>query len=189
MPFRWRSRPRLDITVATTVGLASRWSSIQLSATTASSWSPSTRWPFSSTITTRSASPSSAMPMSARISRTLLHQRRRRGRADILVDVEAVRLDAEREHLRAELPQRLGRDAVGGAVGAVDHDAHAVQFHRARQRALGELDVAVLHAVDALGAADLLRAGEPLAEIGSRSVPRSASRSRRTACSRPGRTA
>ena len=80
-----------------------------------------------------------------------------RGRAAFLVDVEAVRLDADREHLRAKLPQRRGRDPVGGAIGAVDHDAHAVELHRARQRALGELDVAVLHAVDALGAADLLR--------------------------------
>ena len=88
----------------------------------------------------------------------LAGERLGRGRAAILVDVEAVRLDAEREHLGAELPQRRGRDAVGGAVGAVDHDAHAVELERARQRALGELDVAVLHAVDALGAADLLRA-------------------------------
>ena len=38
---------------------------------TAMSWSPSMIWPFSSTITTRSASPSSAMPISARTSCTL----------------------------------------------------------------------------------------------------------------------
>ena len=94
-----------------------------------------------------------------------------------------------REHLRAELPQRLGRDPIGGAVGAVDHHAHAVELHRARQRALGEFDVAVLHAVDAPGAADLLRAGEPLGRDPNRPAPRSASRSRRRACSRPGRTA
>src|SRR6266481_1694609 len=42
-------------------------------AITASNWSPSTRCPRSSTRMTRSASPSSAMPMSARISRTLRH--------------------------------------------------------------------------------------------------------------------
>ena len=39
---------------------------------TAISWSPSTSAPFSSTMTTRSASPSSAMPMSARTSWTFL---------------------------------------------------------------------------------------------------------------------
>ena len=33
-------------------------------------WSPSTIWPFSSQITRRSASPSRAMPMSARYLRT-----------------------------------------------------------------------------------------------------------------------
>ena len=56
----------------------------QLSAITAMIWSPSTMRPFSSTITTRSASPSSAMPMSARISRTLSHERFRRGRAALV---------------------------------------------------------------------------------------------------------
>ena len=30
-------------------------------------------------------------------------------------------------HLGAELPERLGRDLVGGAVGAIDDDAHAVR--------------------------------------------------------------
>ena len=40
----------MDITVATTPGFDSRPSSRQLSAITASSWSPSIRWPFSSTI-------------------------------------------------------------------------------------------------------------------------------------------
>ena len=36
---------------------------------------------------------------------------------------------------------------------------------RARQRALGEFDVAVLHAVDALGAAEVVALGQLLAEI------------------------
>ena len=57
--------------VATTPGLARRPSSFQLSAITAMIWSPSMSWPRSSISTTRSASPSSAMPISARISRTL----------------------------------------------------------------------------------------------------------------------
>src|SRR6266702_2242604 len=70
---RKRSNPRFDITVETMPGLARRPSSFQLCAITASNWSPSTRCPRSSTRMTRSASPSSAMPMSARISRTLRH--------------------------------------------------------------------------------------------------------------------
>ena len=35
---------------------------------------------------------------------------------------------------------------------AIDHDAQAVERELARQRALGEFDVAVMHAVDAAGA-------------------------------------
>jgi hypothetical protein len=35
----------------------------------------------------------------------------------------AVRRHAERHDIGAELPQHRGRGAVGGAVGAVDHDA------------------------------------------------------------------
>ncbi len=50
-------------------------------------------------------------------------QRVRRGRAHLVVDVEAVRLDADREHFGAQLPQRNGRHLVGGAIGAVDHHA------------------------------------------------------------------
>ena len=96
----------------------------------------------------------------------LVDQRRRGGRADVAVDVEAVRLDADGEDLGAQLPQRLGRHLVGGAIGAIDDDAQAVERQVARQRALGELDIAVLDAVDALGAAEIGRAGEPLVEVG-----------------------
>ena len=63
----------------------------------------------------------------------LAAQRVRRGRAAFLVDVEAVRLDADRDHLGAELPQRLGRHLVGGAVGAVDDHAQAFERQVARQ--------------------------------------------------------
>ena len=90
----------------------------------------------------------------------------RRGRAAVAVDVEAVGLDADRDHLGAELPQRLRHHPVGGAVGAVDHDAQAVEAHGARQRALGEFDVAVVHALDALGAAEVGALGELLGEVG-----------------------
>ena len=42
-------------------------------------------------------------------------------------------------------------------MGAVDNDPQAVEAHRTRQRALGELDVAIVDAVDPLGAARLPR--------------------------------
>ena len=79
------------------------------------------------------------------------------GRADIAIDVEAVGLDADGEDFRAELPQSFGRNLVGGAVGAIDDDAQAFKGHVPWQRALGKLDVARAHVVDAPGAAEIGR--------------------------------
>ncbi len=98
----------------------------------------------------------------------LADQRLRRRRADLLVDVEAVGLDAHGDDLGAELPERLGRDLVGGAVGAIEHDPHAVEARLPRQGALGELDVAGRHAVDALRPPELRRRGEAAAELACR---------------------
>ena len=54
----------------------------------------------------------------------------------------------------AQFPQRFRHHLVGRAVGAIDHHAQAVEREIARQRALGEFDVAVMDAVDAAGAAE-----------------------------------
>src|SRR6478735_5536115 len=143
------SPPRLDITVATMPGRERRPSSFQLCAITASSWSPSTTWPRSSTRMTRSASPSSAMPMSARISRTFR-------------DSASVGLDADRHHVGTQFPQRFRHHLVGGTIGAIDHDAQAIEREVARQGTLGEFDVAVMHAVDTAGAAQARTLCEPL---------------------------
>jgi hypothetical protein len=62
-------------------------------------------------------------------------------------------------------PQRFRHNFVSGAVGAIDHDAKAIEAEIARQGALGEFDVAVMHAVDAAGAAEAGALGEPLVEI------------------------
>ena len=84
----------------------------------------------------------------------LAAQRLRRGGAAFLVDVEAVRLDPDRNDVGAEFPQRFRHHLVGRAIGAIDHHAQAVEAEIARQRALGEFDVAVMDAVDAAGAAE-----------------------------------
>ena len=89
-----------------------------------------------------------------------LLQQLRLGRAAVLVDVEAVGRDADRDDLGAELPQRLGRDVVGGAVGAIDHDLEAVEAQVLGKGRLGELDVAPARIVDPACAADQLRLGE-----------------------------
>ena len=119
----------------------------------------------------------------------LAAERLRLGGAAILVDVEAVGIDPDREHLGAEFPQRVGNDAIGRAVGAIDDDAQAVERDVARQGPLGEFDVAVVHAVDALGAPQRGGLGELLAEIAVDQLLDLRIRPRRTACSRPGRTA
>ena len=82
----------------------------------------------------------------------LAAQRLRRGRSAFLVDVESVGVDADRNDVGAQLPQRFRHHLVGRAVGAIDHHAQAVEAEMARQRALGEFDVAVMDAVDAAGA-------------------------------------
>ena len=78
-----------------------------------------------------------------------------RGRAAIQIDVGAVGRDAHGHDVGAQFPQHFGRDLVGGAIGAIDHDAQAVEPQIAREGALGEFDIARLAVVDALGAADL----------------------------------
>ncbi len=83
-----------------------------------------------------------------------------------MVDVEAVGLDAERNDVGAKLPQCARGNAIGCAVGAIDDNAQSVERQVARQRALGEFDVAVVHAVDAAGAAEVVALGEFLGHLG-----------------------
>jgi hypothetical protein len=80
----------------------------------------------------------------------------RRGRANLTVDVEAVRTDADFDLFGAQFPQHLRRDLVGGAVRAIENDAQAVEPQVRRERALREFDVAGLRVVDTLGAAELI---------------------------------
>ena len=92
----------------------------------------------------------------------LLAQRLGGDRSAFLVDVEAVGLDPDRDHLGAELPQRRGCDPVCGAVGAIDHHAQPADIEVPRQRALGGFDIAIVHAVDALGPPELGALGQAL---------------------------
>ena len=73
-------------------------------------------------------------------------------RAGVVVDVHAVRLDADGRHVRAELAEDERRDPVGGAVRRVDDDAHAVEREIARERLLREDDVAPARVLEPLGA-------------------------------------
>ena len=133
-----RSRPRLDMTVATTAPPRSSPRRCRSSAISAISWSPSMIRPFSSTTIRRSASPSSAMPMSAPLATTVSCSSCGWVEPQSVVDVEAVGLDAERDDVGAQLPQGLGRDMVGGAVGAIDDDLEAVEPQPLREGRLGD---------------------------------------------------
>jgi hypothetical protein len=86
------------------------------------------------------------------------------GGADFAVDVEAVGIIADGEDLGAQFIERLGRDLVGGAVGAIDHDAQAREAQLAREGGFDDLDIARLGVVHALGAAKIRRGGEALVE-------------------------
>jgi hypothetical protein len=122
-----RSSPRLLITVATIVFPGSFPIRSMRSAHSAMTASPSTISPFSSTMITRSASPSSAMPMWASFLRTSAACARGAAPRRVAVDVLAVRLHAERRHVPAELREHRGRHAVGRAVRRVDDDAQPVE--------------------------------------------------------------
>ncbi len=97
----------MDITVATTLGFARRPSACQLSAITASNWSPSTDAPA---LVDDEYAVGIAIQRDADVGAHLLHLAGKiaagSGRAAFVVDIEAVRLDAERDHLGVELPQR-----------------------------------------------------------------------------------
>ena len=64
------------------------------------------------------------------------------GGAAAAIDVEAVRRDADGNHLRPQLPQHRGRHLVGRAMGAIDDDAQTIQPHAARHAGFHRLDIA-----------------------------------------------
>src|SRR5271170_8004357 len=85
----------------------------------------------------------------------LMDESARLSGTDFAVDIEAIGLDADRKDLRAKLPQRLGRDLVSCAVGAVDDDAQSFQREISRQGTLGEFDIAGLYALNSLRATEI----------------------------------
>ena len=97
----------------------------------------------------------------------LLAHHRRGGGAAIAVDVGAVGLDGDRDHLGAEFGKHRRRHLVGGAIGAIDDDLQAFERGALRESVLHELDVAAGRVVDPLGAAEAvaLRQLPPLAAI------------------------
>ena len=88
-------------------------------------------------------------------------------RAATEIDVLAVGIDAQPDHVGAQLGQRVGGDLVGRAVGAIDHQLEPVEGHRARHAALEKHQVAADGVVDTRGLADFAGAR---AQMGERTV-------------------
>ena len=83
-----------------------------------------------------------------------------------MVDVEAIRFDANGEDLRAEFPEGFGRCAIAGTIGAINDNAQPLQRQVAWQRALGKFDVARPHVIDATRPAQQARRRQLRPEIG-----------------------
>ena len=77
------------------------------------------------------------------------------GRAAFLVNVLAIRRDAEADHVGPQFPHHLGRGGIGGAVGAVDDDLQPAECPATRKCRLAELDVAAPPVVQPFGPADM----------------------------------
>src|SRR5690242_21793385 len=57
----------------------------------------------------------------------------------VLIDVEAVRIDANRDDVRTHFPQCPRRNAIGGPVGTVDDHSEAFKRHsRSEERRVGK---------------------------------------------------
>ena len=81
----------------------------------------------------------------------------RRGRTDIAVDIEAIRLDPDRNDVGAQFPQGFGGDPISGAIGAIDDDSQTVERKIAHQGTFGEFDIAGAIALNPHRAAEILR--------------------------------
>src|SRR5262249_33064919 len=92
------------------------------------------------------------------------------GGTAILVDVETIGINANGNDVRAELPERAGRNFICRAICAIDHNAETFERDSLRQGQLGELDVSILYAIDALRAPKVGTFGELLAEIGIKQI-------------------
>src|SRR5258706_348873 len=79
------------------------------------------------------------------------------GRAAFVIDVHSVRRVGNRDHFGAQFVKYRRSDMIGGAVGAIDHDAQSAQVEIVREGTLAEFDVAAVGIVDASDLAEILR--------------------------------
>ena len=95
----------------------------------------------------------------------LFGHRFRRRRANLVIDIVAIGLDADGDDLRPQLPQRERGNLVGRTIGAIEHHAQPGQVDIGRQRALGIFDVAGARLFLAIGPADLHAVRQHMGQI------------------------
>ena len=87
----------------------------------------------------------------------LLDQAFRVQRTDILIDIEAVRRNANRGDFRTKLAKNVRRDVIRRAVGGIDHQLESAKIQVRWERALAKLDIPPGGIVNAPGPAQLFR--------------------------------
>jgi len=78
-------------------------------------------------------------------------------RADVVVDIEAIGRDADRNHIGAKLVENVRGDVVSRAMRAIDHDLHAAQVKIIREGRFAKFDVATGGVFDAADLAQFAR--------------------------------
>ena len=154
--------------------------SAQDCAISARIWSPSISSPFSSAISSRSASPSSAMPRCAPCSTTWAQRYSGTVEPQPRLMLKPSGDTPTGTTVAPSSHSTVGRDAIGRAMRAIDDDLQVVEPQAAREAGLRRLDIAAGGVVQARGAAERAGRGEAMADVGSPSAPRSRARSRRS---------
>ena len=78
-------------------------------------------------------------------------QRLGRGCATTVVDVQAIRLHTDGDHLRPQFMEDAGRRLVGRALGTINDDLESAKIEIIGEGALAELDVATARIFDTHG--------------------------------------
>ena len=82
-----------------------------------------------------------------------LNQGLRVGGTDLMVDIQAIGLTANGDHLGAQLMEHLGRNVVSGAMRGINHNFQAFERQVIGESALAKFNIAPCGVVKATGLA------------------------------------
>ena len=78
-------------------------------------------------------------------------------RADTRIDILAIRVISDSNHIRAEFMQDFRRNVVSSAMRAVHHDLKSTQIKAMRHRAFAEFNVATRGIINTSGTPQIFR--------------------------------